>query len=492
MPVYQHLLNLDEVFICLKEKPTIINYLSTDSEEDKHKVNTSLMSCYTSDMLSILPGCSCRMTKGESMVGQICPHCNTPVRTVIGEDVEPLNWIEAPEGPEGRLAFINPIVFTILKNRFKKSGFCVISWLCDRRYDPQVKTPPVIAKLVEDKIPRGYGNFIKEFFRIIHYLTELKDFRVKKGQKDGVLKLLNAFPDRIFSRYIPIPNRSLMIVEKTNVGTYVDPSLIKAKDAINMMIGVDAPDSLFTPKDKERRAFRCLDGLCQFYAKYTDDSIRGKPGIIRKHLFGSRTHFSFRAVMTSITGKHWYDEIWAPWIVGLTTFRPHVINKLINEHHYRLNDAIDLITRSVYKYHPLLDQILQQLINESPEKGIVVLMGRNPSLHAGSLQRLRITRFKSDPLDLSASASILIVKAFNLDFDGDAANFAVAIDNFMAKLWEALSPHNNVVVLGKPREISQNLSLPAPVVSTINNFITSKERYHFTEQQISNFQQLLE
>ena len=492
MPVYQHLLNLDEVFSCLKERPTIINYISADSEEDKHKVNTSLMSCYTSDMLSILPGCSCRMTKGESMVGQICKHCGTPVRTVIGEDVEPLNWIEAPIGPEGRLKFVNPIVFTILKQRFRKSGFCVISWLCDRRYEAQVKTPQVINQLINDKVPRGYTYFVNNLMTIVNYLSNLKDFRVKKGQTDGVLKLLSRYSDRLFSRYIPIPNRSLMIVEKTNVGAYVDPSLIKAKDAINMMIGIDTEDSLFTPKDKERRTFKCLDGLCAFYSKYTDDSISGKTGIIRKHLFGSRTHFSFRAVMTSITGKHWYDEIHAPWIVGLTTFRPHVISKLINKHGYGLNDAIELITAGVYQYHPLLDQILRELIDESPEKGIVVLMGRNPSLHAGSLQRLRITKFKTDPEDLSAGASILIVKAFNLDFDGDAANFAVAIDNFMAKLWEALSPHNNVVVLSRPREISQNLSLPAPVVSTINNFITSKERYQFTEQQIANFQRLLE
>lgn len=53
----------------------------------------------------------------------------------------------------------------------------------------------------------------------------------------------------------------------------------------------------------------------------------------------------------------------------------------------------------------------------------------------------------------------------------DALNFSIAIDNEMAKHWYALAPHKNVFVLNKPRAISDNISIPKPVVATMSNFL---------------------
>ena len=56
-------------------------------------------------------------------------------------------------------------------------------------------------------------------------------------------------------------------------------------------------------------------------------------------------------------------------------------------------------------------------------------------------------------------------------FDGDAINFSLALDNFVAKEYDNLAPHKSVFSLDKPFEVSGNLSMPKPVVSTISSFL---------------------
>lgn len=99
---------------------------------------------------------------------------------------------------------------------------------------------------------------------------------------------------------------------------------------------------------------------------------------------------------------------------------------------------------------------------------------KKPSLLQGSAQTVKISKVKTNVNDKTVSMSILIVRAPNADFDGDAINFSIAIDNEMARHWESLAPHKNIFVLNSPREMSGNHSLPKPVVSTISKFLLGK------------------
>jgi hypothetical protein len=53
----------------------------------------------------------------------------------------------------------------------------------------------------------------------------------------------------------------------------------------------------------------------------------------------------------------------------------------------------------------------------------------------------------------------------------DAINFSLALDNFVAKEYDNLAPHKSVFSLDKPFEVSGNLAMPKPVVTTVNNFM---------------------
>jgi hypothetical protein len=324
-------------------------------------------------MLSILPSCQCGKTKGEFAIGSTCGHCHTIVRSVVDEDIEPIVWFRAPDGVA---KLISPIVWVMLKDRFKKSGFSIIQWICDTTYRPTIKQPKVINDLIDLNVQRGYNYFVENFDAIIDMLFNLRDFRLKRGQVDYLHKLITDYRHCIFSEYLPLPNKSLLVIEKTNVGIYIDPTIIGAIDAIEMIVNIDSPLSEHTVRTKENRTVKALVKLSEFYENFYKTNLSGKGGIFRKHIFGSRTHFSFRAVITSLTDAHVYDEIHVPWGIAITALRPMIMNRLLRmgiSH----NNAIGMLYGHVEQYNPILDNILTDLIKNSPNGGIPCILQRN-------------------------------------------------------------------------------------------------------------------
>lgn len=360
-------------------------------------------------MITLLPSCRCGISKGEFSVGVKCTYCNTTVKSTIENDIEPTIWFRKPYGVN---KLISPIIWIMLKMRFKKSGFNIIQWLTDTTYRANVKQPAVVNKIIEAGILRGYNNFVDNFDKIMTYLFSLKDFR-KEGT-DYLQILLKEQRHLVFSDYIPIPNKSLLIIEKTNVGVYVDPIIVKAVDAIEMLVSIDKNFHDQNPRVKENRTAKAISKLGDFYESFNKTNLSPKSGQFRRHIFGTRTNFSFRAVISSQTDSHKYNTIEVPWGVGLTAFRQHHINKLLKIG-MDLNSAIGLLLGHVGKYHELLDKLLNELITEAGPTGITILLGRNPSLLQGSALRKTISRFKTDPKDQTIGLSILVCKSLNAD-----------------------------------------------------------------------------
>jgi hypothetical protein len=471
MPVYQKLVNFDLLYLQLNKSAIIVNDFVNIDEDDKTRIKNMIISEYSSDMISTIPTCDCNEVKGEYNLGVICKHCNTPVKAIIEDSIEPILWFRRPKGVA---KLINPTVWMLLCNKFKKSGFSIIHWIADSTYKATVKQPPIIDKLILDGIPRGYNSFVDNFDYIMEYLFKIKDFINRKEKTNYLKKLIDENRSIIFSDYLALPNKALLILEKGNTGTYMDFNIPKAMDAIQMITSIDFAIMDHSPKVKENRTIKAISKLSEYYATHISNSISGKTGQLIKHVFGTRTNFNFRAVISSITDKHKYDEVYVPWSIGMTAFRPHVINKLMRRG-YDLNSSIAIISGHVERYNPMLDEILNELIDESPHKGIVIIEHRNPTLLSGSAQTKKITRFKTDIGDHTVSTSILTVKAPNSDYDGDALNYSIALDNYLGDLWSTLEPHNNIFLINSPNEISDNISIPKPVISTMSSWLSSSE-----------------
>jgi len=412
MPVYQKLIDFNEMFSQLSEVPIIINDLKSIDDKDKENIKKLIISRYESDLISVLPSCQCGQTKGQFAISTTCPHCGTPVKSIIEDDIEPIVWFRRPSGVA---PLINPMVWMMLSLRFTVSGVNLVQWLADNTYRPTVKTPKVLQRLIDANLPRGYNYFVEHFDECLDFLFSIKEFQKKVKGFDYLRQLIIDNRSKIFSDYLPLPNKSLLIIEETNLGIYIDGIVVKAIDAIEMIMSIDSNEIEHSNRVKENRTVKSIAKLSDFYYDFAKNNIAGKSGLFRKHVLGSRTNFNFRAVISSITEPHVYDEIYAPWSVGVTAFRPHLINKLMRRG-YTLNQSVEMLLAHVEKYHPLLDQLLQELILESKnQRGIIIAENRNPTMLSGSIQTKRITKFKTDPTDKTVSSSILTVKAPNSD-----------------------------------------------------------------------------
>lgn len=411
MPIIQKLVSFDDMFYNLSESPILVNELSINTDEERQQVEELIVSRYTTDFVSLLPSCKCGYTKGKFYIGTKCLVCDTKVTAVIEDDIQPIVWFKKPEGV-GKI--INVMILMMLKERFRTVGFDVIQWLMDTKYKPNVKTPKVIQKLVDANIPRGYNNFVDNFDSIMEFLFNLKDFSTPKKQFVSLYKLLQLERDKIFSDYLPLPNKSLLIIEDTNIKTYLDLNILKAKNAIQTLVSIDKDVYDQNPKFKENRLVKALNELCEFYHIFFKENIGKDHGQLRKHVFGTKTNFTCRAVITSITDPHHYQDLHIPWSIGLTTFEPYLIKKLLDIG-FNLNSAKALILSKIEKFDQLLYDLLNKIIQDTPDQAIPLLLLRNPTLLPGSIQKVRGVLIKKDPKDKTISFSILIVKSCNAD-----------------------------------------------------------------------------
>lgn len=413
MAVYQELVNFEEVFSQLTTPPMIINDILTSSEEERDKLRTIIQKNYNNDIMSNLPQCEGGHIVGEYNLGRFCKQCNTSVSTPLHNNLESLLWVRSPEGVA---KLINPNIWLILNKRFNKSGFEIIKYLTNTAYKTTARMPNILNDLEHAGITRGYNHFVDNFFFIIEFLSNHPLYRLPKGREDDVLKLINNNRELIFTKYLPLPNRSLLVIEENPTGTYVDPGIIPAIDAIQTVAGIDTDSKISSSWVKERLTVKMINELATFYLNNYKVLFSKKTGIFRKHVYGTRSHFSFRSVISSITDTHEYDCLYIPWTTAIGVLRIHILNKL-HKRGYLPNQSLALLTQYATRYHPLLDEIFNELISESKYKGIPCTLNRPPTLARGSIQLLYITKIKTDPDDNTIGMSINIVRAMNADFN---------------------------------------------------------------------------
>lgn len=477
MGIHLSLVNFDRQYGTMSTEPVIINDLPAFTEQNMDLIHKTIYTRHTPDMLSNEPSCNNGCTKGEFRKGTICPVCYTEVREVVAERLETITWVRAPHGVD---ALINPIVWTMLSERFSIGSFNLIQYLTDTQYrvpENQVgKFSPIIDQL---PFERGLNHFVRNFQEIKEFLFSLNIFKSRvKGRvtTDFLRKMLDENPDCLFAKHLPIPHRSLLVVEDgTSGGVYLDEFTPKAINAVLTLAGIDTPSSkgelTTSQRLRESRAVRAVARLAEYYYYVCSKRLAKKEGIFRKHVFATRSHFSFRAVVASITEPHHHEQIYIPWGVATSVFQLHLINKL-----YRLgftpNEAQDFLHRYATTYHPLLDYLFMEMIAEAPDsRGIAATLNRPPSLKRGSIQAVFIARVKRPNEGQTVSMSILIVRPLNCDFDGDALQFTLALDGYIANALKNLAPYKNSFSLDNIRAISSALEHSKTVVGTTSNWM---------------------
>lgn len=476
MPVFLELIDLTDVFNTLPEKPIIINDLDVVSKSDKEDIDNLILSVYKNNGVAFTAKCACGERSGNYLIGAICDICNTTVTKPDG-DLYSRVWIRKLENTNN---FFNPMFWALMSDVLKKSRYDVLQWLTNSSY--KTPTQPLAAlEAIQNNVKglkRDYNWFTDNYKWVITEILQLPIYRATVNspaynKMHDMLTVMDIYEPVVFTEYIPIPDKSVLVIEKTNKGVYADYNISFMLDAVYS--AVFSKTITRTSRVMGNRMSRILTNIKDYYSGYYNKFWSKKTGIFRRHVFSTRAYFSYRAVISQISKPHHYEELHIPWGVAMTAFRPHLINKLV-ELDYTLNDAVHKLYNAVTNYDAELHGIFKSLVDESPYMGIPALIQRNPTLLQGSIQRVFITVVKTDPLDTTISLSVLLVKAMGGDFDGDEMNCLLALDNKMADHWATLAPHHNVLDTNGIMNVSKMLFLPSPVLANVANWINRDEK----------------
>lgn len=471
------IVDFDLMFSTLTRPPVIVNDVDVISEESKDQLNELILSQYESDTLSVMPTCDCGTTHGGDKLGRICLNCHTPVLPVTEHDIEPRLWIRAPDSVR---ALINPAVWTILREAFKKKTFSVLDWLVDPGYKGEnsgnYKNTPYYAHIKALNPQRGLNAFVEQFHQIMDHLLDPVYFRqaAARRKRDDIRQFIDMYGDRFFCQALPIPSKIAFIVESGVTGRHADDTMIDAMNAIRTISSIKFGFEEATPRKAELRAMKAIQQLSNFYNQLVKTNLSGKPGWFRKHIYGTRQPFSFRAVISSRSDNHKYWELELPWTLSISLLKIHLTSKLYRRG-FTPNQATGLLMEYATRFHPLINELFKELIAEAPHGGIPVIFQRNPTLARGSAQRYIVTKIKEDPGCNTVTLSVLTLKPLNADFDGDALNGMIMLDEKMYAASERLGSHTSVLDLEVPRTISNTLALPPPVISTLSRWMFSHD-----------------
>jgi hypothetical protein len=522
MGVHLELEDYDALFRSVTADPIIINNILDTVESERNAFDEKFFVTYTdTDLLDTIPKCRCGITQGQHHVdrkgrGTICKVCKTPVQPVLDKPLEPIIWVQKPVGV---LGLINPEAWRLMTDFFSLSNnsnqkFNIIKYLTNTDYRPNRnqhgRWMDVVDGILDElKIDRGLNNFICKFDSIIMRLAAIPQFSSTKDKKEklkDMMKFISMYRDRIFSDYIPVHNKTILVIENTKFGTYMDTTLKTIIDAVRNFAGIDSEIKDYSISQKENRSSKLSEALHEFGRDYEKNFIAGKPGLVRKHVYATRCWFSFRAVINSLTEPHHHNEIHLPWALAVTTFRIHLMGKLFRRG-FGYNDASYYLNYHTHIYSELLDELFDELLNESPyelsptveasivngvltpkvlangeldirdepkyrsRRGIPCIYGRNPSMYRTSIQRMFITHIKKDPKIYSISYPITSVSGPNADFDGDQMFGILTLDNWTTDELRYLAPHFGAWKLSGPRQIGDNMPLTKPLVSSTVRYL---------------------
>ncbi len=383
--------------------------------------------------------CECEHLVGNYYTNLTCPRCHTLVTCDMEAAEGHLThkaWISCPDGIEG--GWLNPAVYQIIarhlrygkrvRQNFTNANGDISSRgkirkgnYLDDILDFDTPIPDEIAGAVTGK---GFSYFYQNFDRLMQYfLYSHKQTAMKKG-RDTLAYFLAQNRDKLFCRYLPILASSLHPIVMSegindNRKRFVDKNSQYVEAAAAALSYLEFSSHRARRPDLiEASTFQAYQEFIAYTVDISTRHLSKKRSLPRQHIFASRLSFTFRGVIVSITGKHDLDELHMPWAMAVNLLRLHIVGRLM-QRGMSSGDAMRLQQSSLKQYDPLIDSMMQEFIAESPYKGLPALFGRNPSIRAGSIQLLYITKIKTNIHDETIGFSQLATAAPNADYDGD-------------------------------------------------------------------------
>jgi hypothetical protein len=429
--VYRRLsiLDFDKLFA---DSPNakIINNESLLANKVSKEMTDAIYSNVDGD-LGFVPTCECGNIRGVTKVGLECPICGTKCESKFIDSLEHVSWIAIPEHMP---PVLHPIWYFILadltnlgkssatseddKARLPSNNKSILDFMLNSelKKDKDNKT-----ELPEDYLPFVRGRGFQYFFDHVDEILDdwLYNYQktAKKPLAKYVIEFREKYRDKMFTRKLPIMHNSLHPVTSNGATlNYVDSSSVKALTAaINLSAEVYREHSTtVTERRKDRELFNAYMNVIDYYFEVITKKIAQKEGILRKHNFGSRIHFSFRTVVHPQEKVLPMDEIILPWGIMVNGLKLPILNFLINRMRMAPEAAYNKVMTALTCYDPEVDQCIATFIDECPLHKLPIVIGRNPTLNYGSIMLLYVKEYRKNPEDETLAINASIVSMANI------------------------------------------------------------------------------
>jgi len=189
-----------------------------------------------------------------------------------------------------------------------------------------------------------------------------------------------------------------------------------------------AVDALFD----NARCRRPVQGTANRPLKSLTDMIKGKQGRFRENLLGKRVDYSARSVIV-VGPELKLHQCGLPKKIALELYQPFVIRKLKEK---GIADTLKNAKKELERKTDEVWDVLDEVIERHP-----VLLNRAPTLHRYGFMGAWPILTKGKTLQVSP----VTVTGYNMDFDGDAANYHVPVlDEAVKEVVERMMPSKNL------------------------------------------------
>lgn len=424
--------------------------------------------------LNFIATCECGEVSGNINIGAVCKSCKTEVKSQIelgSGEIPHSTWITFPDSVPGVL---HPVFYNIL-SAWLSCGQGKQNNYIDIILDPKRILPSNLEGVITG---RGFKYFYENFDKIMLYFFNNPPAKGPKAKSKARAKRIKLFVKKYrklaFVQYLPALSSVLHPVtapDNSGKRKYADKGSQYILEAVHILSYLRYyPNKTKRFGEFDHKCMLAYRAYITYIADITKDRLSSKKSLLRKHLFGMRFHWSFRALIVPSVGVHRYDELEFPWVVAVNLLRVHIIGRLINNYNHSPHEAINRQMMARAMYDPIIDEIMNDFIKESPWPGLPVILGRNPSIRRGALQLRFITKIKTSVYDKTIGLSVLALRAYNADFDGDELHGVLLLENQMVRKTMKIHPSQMYTSMNGPG-IGTDITLPHQTSITWNSFL---------------------
>ena len=329
--------------------------------------------------LGFVASCQCGAYRGNYYSGHKCSYCGTIVSSEFTNDMTHTNWIVLPDNVP---PILHPIFYLVFKEWLgkTKSGNPKIKGkipVIQAILSPNETLPPALKTHVRKQ---SFSYFYKHHEEIMDFLFTTYKPTKKNAQTPFVRLMYEENKDKMFVRKIPLLHPSLTPIAKEGKIKAIDPAANIAMSAITnaSIMGFESRRCLTESKYIDKMLWKICADLSQYVEQIITKKFGDKYAHVRRHMMGSRIHYSARSVIVPIVGSHRGDEIHLPWKIVLGGKKNEILNVLMNRKGLTFNEALAKYMKALVIYDDDIYKILMSLMKECPYKSFPVLCGRNP------------------------------------------------------------------------------------------------------------------